>query len=126
MALTWDVHCKECSTGFQIYDDEAAAITEGKQPGPFCSDECLDKYVDQGKLAPMTKIPKENVPKDYHVGYRCLDCRTIILSLSRHSFVTCECYDAKTGKGCFVDGGFDYTRAGGKPDRMETVKIKIR
>lgn len=72
------------------------------------------------------ETPQKNIPENYHIGYRCLDCRTVILSLSRHSFITCECYNAETGKGCFIDGGFDYTRGGGNPDRMETVKIKIR
>jgi len=45
MALTWNVFCKnkECHKPFQIYDDEAAAITEGSFPGPYCSDECFDK-----------------------------------------------------------------------------------
>ena len=55
MALTWDVSCKECGKGFQIYDDEAHAITMGEHPGPFCSDECLDKHPEQGYHAPMTE-----------------------------------------------------------------------
>lgn len=42
MSLTWDVFCKNCGFQFQIYDDEAAAITEGSHPGPYCSDVCLE------------------------------------------------------------------------------------
>jgi hypothetical protein len=42
MALTWDVSCKVCGSGFQIYDDEAHAITIGEHPGPYCTDKCLE------------------------------------------------------------------------------------
>lgn len=41
MALTWDVTCMTCGNRFQIYDDEAFAITEGKHSGPYCSDACV-------------------------------------------------------------------------------------
>lgn len=42
MSLTWDVSCKVCKASFQIYDDEAHAITIGKHPGPYCTDKCLE------------------------------------------------------------------------------------
>ena len=42
MSLTWTVGCKVCNDRFQIYDDEAHAITMGEHPGPYCTDNCLE------------------------------------------------------------------------------------
>lgn len=39
---------------------------------------------------------------------KCLLCNEIIESKYRHDFVVCKC------GGCFVDGGKDYFRFGGK------------
>lgn len=39
----------------------------------------------------------------------CLECGEILHSLYRHDFKRCKCK-----QGSFVDGGFDYTRYGGK------------
>ena len=43
-------------------------------------------------------------------GLRCRRCRDHIFSNSRHDFVRCKC-DAT-----FIDGGFDYLRAGFLPE----------
>ena len=39
----------------------------------------------------------------------CLECNTILESLSRHDFVQCKCPN-----NLFLDGGEDYLRFGGK------------
>jgi hypothetical protein len=41
-----------------------------------------------------------------HDGIRCNLCNTELFSWFRHDFKYCEC------GACFIDGGFDYTRAG--------------
>lgn len=41
-------------------------------------------------------------------GIKCPNCKEEIYSNSRHDFVGCKCGD------WFIDGGFDYIRAGGK------------
>ena len=40
---------------------------------------------------------------------KCPGCGTILFSRARHDFRQCDC-DHQT----FIDGGFDYVRAGGK------------
>ena len=53
-------------------------------------------------------------------GYRCLDCGDEIYSNSRHDFVSCKCGSA------FVDGGFDYIRAGANSlDRIEKIEREV-
>lgn len=39
---------------------------------------------------------------------KCLDCNTILESLTVHDFVKCNCENST-----FIDGGFDYMRLGG-------------
>ena len=52
--------------------------------------------------------------KKTKLAVRCAECKTVIISASRHDFVWCSCGET------FVDGGDDYCRMGGHP---ETVKI---
>lgn len=40
---------------------------------------------------------------------KCLECNTILESLSRHDFKRCTCPNS-----AFIDGGNDYMRLGGK------------
>lgn len=50
---------------------------------------------------------------------RCRGCLTLLVSLSRHSFVSCPC-----PKECFVDGGTDYLRRGAKNfDDLEELSV---
>ena len=75
--------------------------------------------------------PVELNKSQYHFGQRCLDCGTIILSLDRHAFIVCECWDSGHGdgppKGCAVDGGFDYCKvAAADSSCVQPVAIKIR
>lgn len=44
---------------------------------------------------------------------RCTVCGTVIQSMHRHDFVSCQCKQLGLGEGIFVDGGTDYTRIGG-------------
>lgn len=48
-------------------------------------------------------------------GLRCTHCGEDIYSNSRHDFVSCSC------EAIFIDGGFDYIRAGGDLDGMTDV-----
>lgn len=47
-------------------------------------------------------------------GLQCPNCGEIVVSLHRHDFCQCGCGDT------FIDGGFDYIRAGAK--QMEGIK----
>lgn len=45
----------------------------------------------------------------------CLDCGDIIRSQHVHDWKACSCFkDAPDGTGCYIDGGKEYTRVGGK------------
>ena len=46
---------------------------------------------------------------------KCLKCKTIIESKTRHDFKFCQC------GAVFVDGGKDYLRRGGKPQNIEEL-----
>jgi len=49
--------------------------------------------------------------KELHINrILCKHCNEIIMSKHRHDFIACKC-----GK-CFVGGGKDYRRRGGKKD----------
>ena len=49
---------------------------------------------------------------------KCLVCGTYLQSKSRHDFQCCKCEN-----GTFVDGGFAYSRVGGKDlDKIETIQ----
>lgn len=41
-----------------------------------------------------------------HTGIQCPKCKEAIFSEHRHDFKYCKCGD------CFIDGGYDYMRAG--------------
>jgi hypothetical protein len=49
---------------------------------------------------------------------RCLGCRRVLLSASRHDFWMCAC-------GTFVDGGNDYIRRGGNPEQIEDLTVVL-
>jgi len=56
---------------------------------------------------------------------KCLKCGDVLHSLYRHDFVACSCPEPDDGtyneSGCYVDGGFDYTRIGGHPKYIEII-----
>lgn len=67
-------------------------------------------------------------------GIICLDCHTFVYSVYRHDFVRCNCpryevdiespkWDPNKNIGCFIDGGMDYTRTGGWPERRLWANI---
>ena len=49
---------------------------------------------------------------------KCAKCGWILSSLARHDFARCKCE-----AGTFIDGGFDYTRIGGEPERDGEIVI---
>jgi hypothetical protein len=53
---------------------------------------------------------------DMGSSVQCLQCNEVLISRTRHDFVSCKCPN-KT----FVDGGYDYTHVGGK----DVHKIKV-
>lgn len=56
-------------------------------------------------------------PKDKFPGVvQCLSCKLILVSNYRHDYQSCGC-----PQGTFVDGGYDYLRAGGK--RMDQLRV---
>lgn len=64
--------------------------------------------------------------ENYRHALKCKACGTIIMSLHRHDFVVCECWNPEENKGIFIDGGNAYIRAGGQLGDMEDVKIKVK
>lgn len=77
----------------------------------------------------VVEFPHIEVNKDnYRRGIVCLDCGTMLLSLGRHNFVTCECCEfyKVNNSGCFIDGGDEYTRCGGNPEKMVSIRIKVK
>lgn len=46
---------------------------------------------------------------------RCLKCKDVIESKSRHDFVWCNC------KSIFTDGGLEYIRRGGDIENIEDL-----
>ena len=62
---------------------------------------------------------------NYHDAMKCGNCGTIVMSLNRHDCVPCECYSNDPPLGIFIDGGFDYLRAGSSSP-YEVLKIKIK
>ena len=56
---------------------------------------------------------------------KCKKCGTTMHSMYRHDFVGCSCPEPEDGTwnegGCYVDGGFDYTRIGGFPENIEII-----
>lgn len=50
---------------------------------------------------------------------KCKNCNTIIESVHRHHFVTCNCFEnVPNNPGIFVDGGMEYNRCGGNMDNF--------
>ena len=49
---------------------------------------------------------------------QCLVCKTVLVSRTRHDFVSCPC-------GTFVDGGTDYLRRGGLLDEMVEMSVEV-
>lgn len=68
------------------------------------------------------------LPEDphYHLAWRCKACNTVIISLSRHSWVACKCFKNEAdNEGIFIDGGREYLRGGGKVENIEELLVKI-
>lgn len=61
----------------------------------------------------------------YHTALRCKKCKTIIMSLRRHDFVACECWNPKEGKGIAIDGGFSYIKFSGNLSDAEEILVKV-
>ena len=57
----------------------------------------------------MKDLPKRKLTKN---RAQCADCKDIIESTYRHDFVGCKC------GAIFVDGGLDYIRRGGYPEKI--------
>ena len=58
-------------------------------------------------------------------GLKCNTCGDFIYSRARHDFHWCSCGNSDTG--IFVDGGFDYMRAGcGKSASYESASVTVR
>lgn len=57
---------------------------------------------------PTNVFIKKDLERDKMSKLKCLQCGQILESKFRHDFQSCTCSN-KT----FVDGGFDYCRAGG-------------
>ncbi len=47
---------------------------------------------------------------------KCLGCKRVLISTSRHDFRQCAC-------GTFADGGRDYLRRGGDPAKIQDISI---
>jgi len=59
---------------------------------------------------------------------QCSVCGDIIYSRYRHDFRWCSCphNENNVGEGCFIDGGFDYQRVGGKHiDKIKHLVIEV-
>lgn len=54
-----------------------------------------------------------------HIGLKCLDCGTVLISLYKHHLVSCSCPNE-----AFIDGGFDY-RFYGAVNLAHTKKIEV-
>lgn len=50
---------------------------------------------------------------------KCLYCKDTIFSRTIHDFRTCSC--GKTS----IDGGFDYTKVSGTPNKVESVSLDV-
>ena len=58
----------------------------------------------------------------YKLGLRCKNCKAEIFSEYRHDFKVCDCFKNEgENKGCYIDGGNDYTRVGGSPENYEYI-----
>lgn len=58
-------------------------------------------------------------------GLKCRTCGYTIYSRARHDFHYCAC-GSESDTGIFIDGGFDYMRAGyGKDADFEPVEITL-
>lgn len=53
---------------------------------------------------------------------QCKDCWDVLVSMDTHHFVSCHCDKDPI----FVDGGFDYTRWGGKPEKFKPCPLYLR
>lgn len=60
---------------------------------------------------------KEEKDERFINGIKCSQCKSVLVSLTRHDFQMCKC------EGLFIDGGFDYCRLGGAVP-FDWVKIK--
>lgn len=50
---------------------------------------------------------------------QCLDCKIILFSRCRHDFRSCTCGNIA------IDGGFDYTKITGYPDKIKHLTLSI-
>lgn len=58
---------------------------------------------------------------------QCLNCKEIIESKYRHSFVTCSCFTNEIGnKGIYLDGGDEYIRAGGCLENFKLIQEIVK
>ena len=74
-------------------------------------------------VANVGKGSEKDKAKDnrFHFGVRCPNCKTTIMSLTVHSFVTCVCGETS------VDGGRDYFKVCAKePTKIKTFCVKIK
>lgn len=57
------------------------------------------------------------------VKAQCLHCKDIIISYHHHDWVSCACFENKTGnQGIYLDGGnIHYYRAGGNLDNFKRL-----
>lgn len=54
------------------------------------------------------------------IGLQCPVCNEVIVSLHRHDFCKCGCGNT------FIDGGFDYTRAGSENGQFgKSIIVRI-
>lgn len=73
------------------------------------------------KLYVIGRDPEELIEDRYHKGILCLVCNTVVISLSRHDYVTCDCSNK-----AMADGGRDYLRSGGRSlDKIEQVEVDL-
>lgn len=71
-------------------------------------------------------MPKKSKKKRFKYlktnAVQCRGCGMTLISLHRHDFVNCDC----PKDSIFIDGGFDYTRWGGKPEKFFPVPLYYR
>jgi len=54
---------------------------------------------------------------------KCANCGDILVSRNRHDWVACSCFgNGNENLGCFVDGGNEYCRLGGKLENILVFK----
>lgn len=98
------------------YDDAGLAMTS--EPPPIAPDDTYTREAIEARLNAFTEAtrrfseavrdgarpPQSSEPRIYKNKVRCCGCGDLIMSTSRHEFVTCKCGDVS------VDGGTAYLR----------------